>query len=116
MLLELFVRCLTWNQREAVPAGPPQSTYPARLSRSRVVPRICDMFRCGRWSVTVMVMAALVVRVCGQDGIPVCGDLVVEGDEECDDGNLIDKDGCSDTCKVNSVAVSCAAFPGRLDH
>ncbi len=28
-----------------------------------------------------------------------CGDLIVDGDEECDDGNLIHGDGCSRTCK-----------------
>ncbi|HEY0840706.1 MAG TPA: myxococcus cysteine-rich repeat containing protein [Vulgatibacter sp.] len=30
---------------------------------------------------------------------PVCGDGVVEGDEECDDGNLVDADACSATCR-----------------
>ena len=30
--------------------------------------------------------------------LPVCGNGVVEENEECDDGNLIDRDGCSSTC------------------
>jgi cysteine-rich repeat protein len=31
---------------------------------------------------------------------PVCGDGKVEGDEECDDGNIIDGDGCNATCEI----------------
>lgn len=30
--------------------------------------------------------------------VPVCGDGAIEGAEECDDGNLIDDDGCSALC------------------
>ncbi len=30
---------------------------------------------------------------------PVCGDDRVEGTEQCDDGNVIDGDGCSSTCR-----------------
>lgn len=33
---------------------------------------------------------------------PVCGDGVVEGDEACDDGNLVDGDGCSARCTEES--------------
>jgi cysteine-rich repeat protein len=29
-----------------------------------------------------------------------CGDGVVMGDEECDDGNVVDGDGCSATCRI----------------
>ena len=32
----------------------------------------------------------------------VCGDFVVKGNEVCDDGNLIDRDGCSSSCNVDS--------------
>ncbi|HDP73556.1 MAG TPA: DUF4215 domain-containing protein, partial [Candidatus Woesearchaeota archaeon] len=32
----------------------------------------------------------------------VCGDGVIEGDEQCDDGNTLDGDGCSSTCEVES--------------
>ena len=28
----------------------------------------------------------------------VCGNNIIEGDEECDDGNVIDADGCSSEC------------------
>jgi cysteine-rich repeat protein len=30
----------------------------------------------------------------------VCGDFVIAGSEVCDDGNSVDKDGCSSTCTV----------------
>jgi len=30
--------------------------------------------------------------------LAICGDGTVEGDEQCDDGNLDDNDGCSSTC------------------
>jgi cysteine-rich repeat protein len=34
---------------------------------------------------------------------PVCGDGIVEIGEECDDGNLVDGDGCSSTCTLECV-------------
>lgn len=34
--------------------------------------------------------------------VPVCGDALTEGDEECDDGNLTDCDGCSGACSLES--------------
>ena len=37
---------------------------------------------------------------------PVCGDGGWEPEfEECDDGNNIDKDGCSAACKVETVVI-----------
>lgn len=33
---------------------------------------------------------------------PVCGNGAVEGDEECDDGNTVSADGCTDTCTLES--------------
>jgi cysteine-rich repeat protein len=37
---------------------------------------------------------------CAQDPAcePVCGTGIVEGDEICDDGNLVDGDGCNSDC------------------
>jgi len=32
--------------------------------------------------------------------LPVCGDNVTEGDEQCDDGNLLSNDGCSKNCTL----------------
>jgi TonB family protein len=39
---------------------------------------------------------------CGdtQAAAPVCGDRLVEGSEQCDDGNKVDGDGCSSTCRL----------------
>lgn len=36
----------------------------------------------------------------------VCGNNIVEAGEECDDGNLVDGDGCSSTCKVVVVELT----------
>ena len=35
----------------------------------------------------------------GQGGEAVCGNSIIEQGEECDDGNLINGDGCSDLCR-----------------
>ncbi|MBI3336295.1 DUF4215 domain-containing protein, partial [Candidatus Peregrinibacteria bacterium] len=32
--------------------------------------------------------------------LPVCGNRLVEGKEECDDGNNLDGDGCFDNCAL----------------
>eukprot|EP00960_Hanusia_phi_P007827 223922-Hanusia_phi.AAC.4 len=40
----------------------------------------------------------------------VCGDGIQEGLEACDDGNLIDGDGCSSTCKRECTVASCCSF------
>ncbi|CAD8112061.1 unnamed protein product [Paramecium sonneborni] len=37
-----------------------------------------------------------------QNCIPICGDRIIQGDEECDDGNLIYNDGCFQ-CKYQCI-------------
>ncbi|MFH1670630.1 MAG: DUF4215 domain-containing protein, partial [Patescibacteria group bacterium] len=37
---------------------------------------------------------------CYSDCSPICGDGLVVGDEECDDGNTRNGDGCSSTCRI----------------
>jgi cysteine-rich repeat protein len=37
---------------------------------------------------------------------PVCGNSKVENGEECDDGNKVDNDGCSNACKINTGSIS----------
>jgi cysteine-rich repeat protein len=34
---------------------------------------------------------------------PRCGDGELQGDEACDDGNLLSKDGCSATCTIEQI-------------
>ena len=41
----------------------------------------------------------------------VCGDGQVVGQEVCDDGNLVDGDGCNADCSAVDYAVVCAALP-----
>ncbi|MBV9949858.1 MAG: DUF4215 domain-containing protein, partial [Myxococcales bacterium] len=38
--------------------------------------------------------------VCEQAPVPVCGDGIVNGTEQCDDGNAKSGDGCSDACRL----------------
>jgi len=43
----------------------------------------------------------------GPEGGPVCGDGVVEGEEQCDDGNIIPGDGCSASCTAEAPPLGC---------
>ncbi len=48
----------------------------------------------------------------------VCGNGVLDGDEDCDDGNTAAGDGCSPTCKlepVDPVVDFCSYIPLKLD-
>lgn len=47
-------------------------------------------------------------------GEAMCGDGVVQGDEECDDGNFDDSDGCTVDCIRNDVQAMCG--DGVLDE
>lgn len=38
---------------------------------------------------------------------PVCGDGLKRGGEDCDDGNVINYDGCSSNCKTEGCNVTC---------
>lgn len=40
----------------------------------------------------------------------VCGDAIIEGSEVCDDGNIINGDGCSSTCTVE-FGYTCTGSP-----
>ena len=35
---------------------------------------------------------------------PPCGDGITEGDEECDDGNIVNGDDCSSSCTIEEPA------------
>lgn len=35
-------------------------------------------------------------------GAPVCGNSVLDGGEQCDDGNAVSGDGCSDSCQIEN--------------
>jgi cysteine-rich repeat protein len=49
-----------------------------------------------------MITSALFLFSCGQNNIepPVCGNLIVEAGEQCDDGNNVDADGCEADCSL----------------
>lgn len=57
-----------------------------------------------------------VAKGCSSDCTPdasTCGDGVIEGDEECDDANLLDGDGCSTICLKESLPPACG--DGNID-
>ena len=57
--------------------------------------------------------ACLAPCVCGGE----CGDGVTEAPtEECDDGNLVNGDGCSATCQIEDVSGLCAGVPVRAGN
>jgi cysteine-rich repeat protein len=56
------------------------------------------------WSATAL-LALLVACGGGVETPEGCGDALVLAPEECDDGNLEDRDGCSAQCTVESFAV-----------
>ena len=69
-------------------------------------------------------LAALEGRVAALEGapppppppIPVCGNGILEiGGEECDDGNLLDGDGCSSTCVLETLPPPPPPPPGVYD-
>ncbi len=43
---------------------------------------------------------------CGSEN-PSCGDGIVQGGEECDDGNTVSGDGCSSICRLERVSPNC---------
>src|SRR5436190_3842729 len=59
---------------------------------------------------TKLALAAVIALIgCGDntkpatpppDAATTCGDLRVEGDEQCDDGNVLADDGCSPACQL----------------
>jgi len=53
---------------------------------------------CGLFCGGIIALTMGVVPTLAQ--LPTCGNESVEYGEECDDGNLVDGDGCSSACKV----------------
>ena len=43
---------------------------------------------------------------------PVCGNGILEGTEQCDDGNLINGDGCSSKCMIEGAVERCFDMDG----
>lgn len=46
-------------------------------------------------------------------GVGVCGDGIIQGSEQCDDGNNVDGDGCSSSCKLESLCGNGILDPGE---
>src|SRR6059036_2603751 len=54
---------------------------------------------------------ALMLVSAGRATAATCGNGVVEGTEECDDGNTTSGDGCSATCQLENTSAICAGIP-----
>ncbi|HWA28497.1 MAG TPA: thiol-activated cytolysin family protein [Lacunisphaera sp.] len=51
------------------------------------------------------------LSACGQQPVPECGNGIVEDSEQCDDGNTISGDGCSEACELeDECGESCQAI------
>lgn len=61
-----------------------------------------------RWSCWCVCIACLLCHAQAQRPAE-CGDFVVNGVEVCDDGNLVDGDGCSSTCTIEA-GFMCSGF------
>jgi len=85
------------------------------LSRPRLHAAGGTAVACAGMSSTLRIASLAVVLVAGHavaQPAPICGNGVVEPPETCDDGNLVDGDGCSALCQVENLPPDCsAAFP-----
>lgn len=60
-----------------------------------------------------LVALCMLLAACGSDdGSATCGNGVIEGDEQCDDGNTRSGDGCSQFCTVES-GWTCTGEPSQ---
>jgi len=63
------------------------------------------------------VLKSVFFQRCNDPG-PTCGDGIVQAPEQCDDGNVLDGDGCSSTCTIEGpiVAVCGDGFADRPEQ
>ena len=54
----------------------------------------------GQWTTETYGISHIVINTNCEEPGPVCGNGILEGAEECDDGNNIDGDGCSANCTI----------------
>jgi cysteine-rich repeat protein len=91
------------------------STLADALSRPRLHAAGGTAVACAGMSSTLRIASLAVLLVAGHavaQPAPICGNGVVEPPETCDDGNLVDGDGCSALCQVENLPPDCsAAFP-----
>jgi cysteine-rich repeat protein len=62
--------------------------------------------RCGS-----LVLAVALTLLGAALAAATCGDGIVDGTEECDDGNTTSGDGCSATCQLENTSAICAGIP-----
>ncbi len=67
-----------------------------------------------RWMALFVTLMLAVPATASAQG--VCGNAVLEGSEECDDGNTNDGECCSSSCQFESAATVCRARAGSCDR
>jgi cysteine-rich repeat protein len=71
------------------------TTFPSLIEGVQVIESQCYKIRVGAFGSTTLPGTATLDIICIE-----CGDGVIAGTEACDDGNLIDGDGCDATCQL----------------
>jgi cysteine-rich repeat protein len=71
-----------------------------------VVRNTADVFE-GRASFPLTTTSTSTSTTSTTSPVPVCGNGALEGPEQCDDGNLVDRDCCSSTCHAEPPFLPC---------
>lgn len=109
LILPLFFACTDDTSSSSEPEPEPKP-----IEEPKGCPQGCpdgyECFEdnCGCGSAGNLCGPGLVCRN-GLCTVPACGDGIPEGAEECDDGNLKNRDGCSSTCKIERPECNSAA-------
>ena len=67
-----------------------------------------------RWTWSCVCIACLLCHAQAQRPAE-CGDFVVNAAEVCDDGNVVDGDGCSSTCTIEA-GFMCSGFGRAVEN
>jgi cysteine-rich repeat protein len=95
---------MDWGAVPSVDAPPKTSTDDPR-ARGWETPMLPTMFR--RYVLRLALAATLVLTIGSGTSLAVCGDDVLDGGEQCDDGNVAGGDCCSATCQFEANGDPC---------
>jgi cysteine-rich repeat protein len=93
-----YVRSFRYSDGDPVP--PPVSDRTAELSP--ISGSIVSFGEDADGELYIVTLGGNVYKIVADTG-PACGDHLVEGSEECDDGNTQDGDGCDSACQVEGA-------------
>ncbi len=96
------------TQYACAPAGDLDSGQYVQLSEIICVDGVPT---CPQGGVYQAVCTAGTPPISGEQCTALCGDTLVDAPEECDDGNMVNGDGCDDACKEEVACNSTAQCP-----